>query len=419
MHRDSPAFRIFALAVFVALLAGATALAYEVIERPGLPVQADPIIGNRTTGPGHDVAFPVAVRSLRDDPISVTLTAGAPPGLTATAPDTVEAPPGNGTGFWVHVSVTEDATLGTHDVALTLASGGASRVIELPVRVEDPEEVVDRGETARVSYVGRFPNGTVFATNVRAIDESPLPRHSRYSAPNFEPIQVPTGASASFIEGFRNGVVGLGIGHDATLTLEPHEAYGNATERVETPRTEDVSRIITERRVFNLSRQRLSQQGFVNESSEQGDVITVGPEDRQRHYIITFLNETRVELTADVEEGDTWTHYQQWPGSSVVVDVNETRIKYRVDPPVDVGEEFTWYSYWPNATVVTEVGQENITLRHSPDVGLTYNKSVRRGQTVQHTVVAVREDVIVSERPNRAPLAGETIIFDVHVFGTS
>lgn len=418
MHRDSPAFRIFALAVFLALLSGATVLAYEVIERPGMPVQVNPVIDNRTTAPGNDVSFPVSVSSLQGGPVTVSVTAGGPSGVSADAPATVEAPAGNGTGFWVEVGLDEDVEPGTRDVGLRLAAGGASRTITLPVEVREPDDVVERGETARVSYVGRFPNGSVFATNVQAIDESPLPRHPRYSSPSYDPIQVPTGPDAGFIEGFREGVVGAGIGHDVTLTLPPELAYGNATEEVEDPRLEDVDRILEENRVFNISRQRLTQQGFVNESSEEGDVITVGPPDRQRHYIITFLNETRVELTADVEEGDTWTHYEQWPGSSTAVDVNETRIQYRVDPTVEEGEEFTWYDYWPNATTVAEVGEENITLRHSPEEGLTYTRDVQ-GQPVEHTVAEVREDVVVSERANNAPLAGETILFDVHVFSAS
>lgn len=419
MRQDSPILRAFALVLFLGLVAGATAVAYDVIERPGLPVQANPVIANRTTGPGNMVAFPIAVSSLQGEPVTVSTRVGASGGLSAEAPSTVEAPPGNGTGFWVNVTVPEDVESGTYDVSLVLAAQGASRTLTLPVRVEEPLEVVDRGETARVTYVGRFPNGTLFATNVEAVDKSPLPRHPRYSSPSYGPIQVPTGPDASFIEGFRDGIVGVGVGHDVTLTLPPSEAYGNATERVEEPRTEQIDRVLEERRVFNISRQRLAQQGFVNESSEEGDVITVGPPDRQRHYIITFLNETRVELTADVEEGDTWTHYQQWPGSSVAVDVNETRIRYRVDPPVEVGEKFTWYDYWPNATVITEIGEENITLRHTPEVGSTYTKQVQRQGSVEHTVVAVREDVIVAERRNPAPLAGQTIVFDVHVISSS
>lgn len=419
MRQDSPILRAFALVLFVGLVAGATAIAYDVIERPGLPVQANPVIANRTTGPGNTVAFPIAVSSLGEEPVTVSNRVGAAGGLSAEAPATVEAPPGNGTGFWVNVTVPEDVEPGTHDVRLVLAAQGASRTLSLPVRVEEPLEVVDRGETARVTYVGRFPNGSLFATNVEAVDKSPLPRHNRYSSPSYGPIEVPTGPDASFIEGFREGLVGVGVGHDVTLTLPPSLAYGNATERVEEPRTEQIDRTLEERRVFNLSRQRLAQQGFVNESSQEGDVITVGPPDRQRHYIITFLNETRVELTADVEEGDIWTHYQQWPDSSVAVDVNETRIKYRVDPPVEEGEEFTWYDYWPNATVVSELGQENITLRHSPDVGTTYTVSGQGQRPVEHTVVDVREDVILAERQNTAPLAGKTIVFDVHVLSSS
>lgn len=415
MDRNDPLLRAFALIAFVAVLAGATAVAYQAIQIEGLPVDVNSVVARRTTGPGMDVAYPVTVASTTGTTQRLNVSVKAPAGVTADAPDVIRAPPGNGTGFWVEASVAEDPRLGDHTVQLRLSSGNTTRVVGLPLTVEDPRKVVQRGDTARVKYVGRYPNGSVFATNVRAVDKSAIPKAPRYSSPSYNPITVPTGPNATFISGFKKGIVGVGIGHDVSLHLEPGEAYGNETVRVTRPRTENISRFITEPRVFNLSRRSLAQQGFVNQSSEEGDRITLGQPPRVRVYRITFLNDTRVRLILEVEEGDRQTHHPQWPNSSVAVKVNDTHVRYRVDPPYQVGgEAFTWHDYWPNATVVARIGNENITLRHTPEVGSTYNKSVQ-GKTLKHTVVAVTEDAIVARRPNPAPLAGQTVIFDVTV----
>lgn len=420
MDPENPAVRVVALVAFVGLLAGATALAYGAIEAPGLEAQASPVIPNKTTAPGQTVSFPVVARSTAGETLTLALTATGEAGIEAAAPSTIEAPTGNGTGFWVEATVPEDAPTGTHEVRVNLAEGGSAKRVTLEVDVQKPGIVVERGDTARVKFVGRFPDGRVFGTNVGPVDQAikggSLPAHERYSAPNTEPIEVPTGDDASFIEGFREGVVGVGVGHSTTLTLGPEEAYGNESVRETVNRTETITRIIEQPRVFNLSRDRLAQEGVVNETSEEGDNITAGSGEQARVYQITFLNETRVELTFLVEEGDRRTHYQQWPRSSVAADVNETHVTYRVDPPYEPGEEFTWHDYWPNATTIQEMNDEEITLRHSPEEGLTYTKTVQRSP-VEHTVLELREDEILVERENPAPLAGRTLVFDVDVVG--
>jgi FKBP-type peptidyl-prolyl cis-trans isomerase 2 len=415
VDRNDPFVRAFALIAFVGIVAGATALAYGAIGTQDIPVDLDPVVERRTTGPGLDVAFPVTVRSTTDTGLPLNLSVSAPRGLTAEAPPTIRAPADGGSGFWVNVSVAEDPPLGKRAVELKVSTSDGTRVLALPVTVEDTSDVVDRGETARVQYVGRYPNGSVFATNVEAIDKSSMPKADRYSSPNYDPLPVPTNPEASFIPGFKDGVVGVGVGHDVTLDLSPSEAYGNTTERVTEPRDENITRIINERRLFNVSRSNLQQQGLINATSEEGDTIDVGQPPQVRTYRITFLNDTVVELLLDVEEGDRQTHHTQWPNSSVAVDVNETRVRYRVDPPHEAGgEAFTWHERWPNATTVRRIGDENITLRHSPEVGTTYNRTVSQTE-VEHTVVELTEDSIVATRPNPSPLAGQPLVFDVSI----
>jgi FKBP-type peptidyl-prolyl cis-trans isomerase 2 len=402
--------RVLALVAFVGLVAGATALAYDAIERRGLPAQVDPVVENRTTSPGHDVAFPVVVRSAQETPVDLAPSVSAPEGMTASVPGPVTAPTGNGTGFWVTVTVGPDAPTGTDDVRLTLAGGGASRVVTLPVTVEEPDEVIQQGETAEVDYVGRFPNGTLFATNVADIAESSLPRNPRF-ATSQGILQVPTGPDASFIEGFKEGVVGVGVGHDVTLTLPPAKAYGNETVTEERSRTEEIDRTRWDRRVFEVSRDAAEQRNYVNASSEEGDIVNVA----SRAFEITHLNVTHVELTWALEKGDRFTHIQAWPNSSVAQEFNETHVRFRIQPPED-GGPYTWHRHWPNATTIESVDSETLTIEHTPEVGVTWTEQVGR-RSAQHEVTEVRTEAIVVERENTAPFAGETLIFDVSVQG--
>lgn len=68
--------------------------------------------------------------------------------------------------------------------------------------------VVAAGDIINVSYTGKFTNGTVFGTNVGG-----------------QPMQFTVG-SGQLIKGFDQGVIGMHIGENRTLTVPPSEGYG-------------------------------------------------------------------------------------------------------------------------------------------------------------------------------------------------
>lgn len=377
----------------------------------------EPAADSRTTTPGGSVAFPVAVgpnaTNATDGNLSISVVESG-----SLEVDPLDLPPlgENGTGTFVEVQVPDDAETTDHEIKLRAEAGDVvGPTLTLTVTVEETDATVEPGDKVEVHYVGRFPNGSVFATSLEAIHSGPYQKADVYrSTGPSEPLNVTVGPQARFIQGFNDGVIGLGVGHDATFSVPPEDAYGNETREDTRPRTEELDRnITTERETPTVSRDDLEQEGIVNESSEEGDHVDYNGDT----YNISFLNSTHGRLYLLVEEGDTTTHYEQWPNSSEAVHVNDTHVSYRVTPTTEVGENFTYYDYWPNRTAVAEVTNDTIVVEHTPEVGTTYTPPGFR--STQQTVVEVREDEIVYEAKNRHPLAGQTLVFDVSVLGTS
>ena len=80
------------------------------------------------------------------------------------------------------------------------------------------------GDSVKVHYTGKLDDGTVFD-----------------SSREREPIEFTIG-SQKVIPGFENAVVGLGVGEQRTVSIEPAEAYGEHDEaKVVTVNREDIS----------------------------------------------------------------------------------------------------------------------------------------------------------------------------------
>lgn len=71
---------------------------------------------------------------------------------------------------------------------------------------------VREGDAVSVHYTGKLPDGTVFD-----------------SSREREPLQVKVGAG-EVIPGFEQGLVGMEVGDNKTVTLTPDEAYGYRRE---------------------------------------------------------------------------------------------------------------------------------------------------------------------------------------------
>jgi len=86
--------------------------------------------------------------------------------------------------------------------------------------------VVKTGNTIQVDYTGKLENGTVFDTSVEEIaKEVGIYTEQR----NYVPLTFKVG-SGQLIQGFDEGVIGMKVGEEKTLTIPPEKAYGEYDE---------------------------------------------------------------------------------------------------------------------------------------------------------------------------------------------
>lgn len=87
-------------------------------------------------------------------------------------------------------------------------------------------ETAEAGDIVHVDYVGRLEDGTVFDTSVEEVAvEAGIYNEQR----EYKPLTFEAGAG-QMIKGFDEGVVGMEVGEEKTLTIPPEEAYGEYDE---------------------------------------------------------------------------------------------------------------------------------------------------------------------------------------------
>ncbi|MFB6268674.1 MAG: peptidylprolyl isomerase [Halobacterium sp.] len=86
---------------------------------------------------------------------------------------------------------------------------------------------VERGDSVRVAYVGRFENGSVFATSDSGVAaEHGLVEAQGRSPEEFRPLSF-TAGRGDVIAGLDDAVTGMRVGEEATVTVPPERAYGD------------------------------------------------------------------------------------------------------------------------------------------------------------------------------------------------
>jgi FKBP-type peptidyl-prolyl cis-trans isomerase 2 len=84
---------------------------------------------------------------------------------------------------------------------------------------------IEPGDRVELSYVGRFEDGTVFATS----DAGVAREHGLTNDPEastFTPLSFTVGAG-EVIEGLSEAVLGMEAGEEQTVTVPPERAYGD------------------------------------------------------------------------------------------------------------------------------------------------------------------------------------------------
>ncbi len=87
-------------------------------------------------------------------------------------------------------------------------------------------ETVKAGDTVHVDYVGKLENGTVFDTS---IEEVAVEAGIYIEGRDYSPLTFEAGAG-QMIKGFDEGVIGMEVGEEKTLTIPPEDAYGEYDE---------------------------------------------------------------------------------------------------------------------------------------------------------------------------------------------
>jgi len=91
---------------------------------------------------------------------------------------------------------------------------------------KDTSRKIENGDTISVNYVGKLEDGTIFDTSVKEVAvEAGIYIQMR----NYEPLTFTIG-EGQMIKGFDEGVVGMQVGEEKTLTIPPEEAYGEYRE---------------------------------------------------------------------------------------------------------------------------------------------------------------------------------------------
>jgi FKBP-type peptidyl-prolyl cis-trans isomerase 2 len=79
-----------------------------------------------------------------------------------------------------------------------------------------------KGDIVSVHYVGKYVGGQVFDTSM----EAEAKRAGLFSpARDYKPLQVQLGAG-QVIQGFEEGLLGMGINEEKEVTIPPEKAYG-------------------------------------------------------------------------------------------------------------------------------------------------------------------------------------------------
>lgn len=93
---------------------------------------------------------------------------------------------------------------------------------------KDTSKRIENGDIISVDYIGKLEDGTLFDTSVKeAAIEAGIYNQRR----DYNPLTFTVGAG-QMIKGFDEGVVGMRVGEERTLTIPPEEAYGEYREEL-------------------------------------------------------------------------------------------------------------------------------------------------------------------------------------------
>ncbi len=253
------------------------------------------------------------------------------------------------------------------------------------------EKTVKSGDKISVDYVGRLENGKVFDTSIESVakENNILITGKEYKLLNF------TVGKGEIIPGFDEGVVGMKVGENKTLTIPPEKGYGPSNP--ELIRVYPIIQVVPKKfpRVFEIPLDEF--EATFGKGHKIEDVVNIP----RTSINLTIVNiTTNVSLSYNFKVGEQVPSGAPWNETVVKIDEKNLTVNYSVKK-----NEVVQFRNVPWNTTVIDVNNDNITLRHNaiPDTVIP--------SMFGQTKVSFNETSIIMDQNHE--LAGKTLVFKV------
>lgn len=267
---------------------------------------------------------------------------------------------------------------------------------------DEPEEPADStiqiGDCVDVNYIGRFAdNGTVFDT---AYEDVALDEGIYNEARTYEPLQIfvdpnrnltpPEGYSnysATMIQGFIEGLIGMEEGETKTVTIPPEKGYG----------------------IWNQS---LAESYGLSPYPVESPVELVWS--MERSLFSQYFSDVNISTNTTFDWGKVMLGVNNTITATITT-INETNVTYEVD--IINGTTFTMPLFNWNVTIHSN-NETTFLLKTSVEKGFTTTMNLGYGQSLHLKVLDKNETHLALAINQNAPerkFIGETLEFTLDV----
>lgn len=253
------------------------------------------------------------------------------------------------------------------------------------------QKIVKNGDKISVDYIGSLPGGKVFDTSIEKVAEE-----NKIFTPGrgYEPLKL-TAGKGEVIPGFDEGVIGMKVGENKTLTIPPEKGYGPSNP--ELIRAYPIIQVVPKKfpRVFNIPVDEF--EATFGKGHKIEDIVNIP----RTSINLTIVNiTTNVSLSYNFKVGEQVPSGAPWNETVVKIDEKNLTVNYSVKK-----NEVVQFRNVPWNTTVIDVNNDNITLKHNaiPDTVIP--------SMFGQTKVSFNETSIIMDQNHE--LAGKTLVFKV------
>lgn len=254
------------------------------------------------------------------------------------------------------------------------------------------KEVVAKGDTVEVDYVGTLEDGTVFDSSLEEFAKKT--KNYTPGGHEYKPLSFTVGAG-QMIKGFDAGVVGMKKGEKKTLVIAPKDAYGEAfTEQVVPAKY--FQDVFTETVPRDNFKDTVTQTVPLSALGEKGKDLVVGKV---------------------IEAGSVKAKVTKIEGDNVTVDIDNTQNPF-YGKKIAVGLKSVFEG---NNVTVKKMTDKEVVLEVVNKVNPFYGKKIKEGMEgalangKKMKILKIEKDNVTIGVPNTHELAGKTLKFDVEI----